>query len=527
MRYELVISTPIHDDRKSAFVSSPQRFVGQEFVGKIADGDNDDCSKDGGLEKCDRLKEDETVGDVEKADNDNDDESIKASLVIGRGGFRLLDDAKDGFEGNETSFKEKERTFSLLQRDQTLQLSGVENLQIKAMLPERYGKPISTGHVLVAQIFDRTKSAIFLQAICQAFRLPENYYHLKRVKSEMKSKDGGKPGVILHLIIRDVPQTEILDENDDVQLSAIAQRYFSESLSALQANSAAPDDLSLHLDAIGDPYVTRVSASAPLTRIQYDAARALWPCTFHEDKRITSLIDGRHFSSAESDVIRRNLALTLRVAEGAKKMFATEGDCDACVIVDPRENEIIAVAHDLSQFEDDDRFNDRISDKSAVTLSPCSSSSSSSSTDIDFKPVFKIRPYYHAPMVAIDLAAVSQGGGAYSIPLNELTLMSCASPSNSIPASTSTTSFTEENGPRDDDNSNASSNSSSNVTYLCTGYDVYLSKEPCLMCAMSLIHSRIRRLFYRHKTSDGALGSKFSIHTLESLNHHFEAFCLE
>lgn len=181
MRYELVISTPIHDDRKSAFVSSPQRFVGQEFVGKIADGDNDDCSKDGGLEKCDRLKEDETVGDVEKADNDNDDESIKASLVIGRGGFRLLDDAKDGFEGNETSFKEKERTFSLLQRDQTLQLSGVENLQIKAMLPERYGKPISTGHVLVAQIFDRTKSAIFLQAICQAFRLPENYYHLKRL----------------------------------------------------------------------------------------------------------------------------------------------------------------------------------------------------------------------------------------------------------------------------------------------------------------------------------------------------------
>ena len=212
------------------------------------------------------------------------------------------------------------------------------------------------------------------------------------------------------------------------------------------------------------------------------------------------------------------------MAETAKEVFGTEGDCAACVIVDPRENEIIAVAHDLSQLENDARFDKRVSDKNNVTLS--ATPFSSTSNDDELKPVFKIRPYYHAPMVAIDLAAVSQGGGAYSIPLDEFQLMSCASPSNSIPATSSTTSISEDSL-KDDDESNGSSNSSGNVTYLCTGYDVYLSKEPCLMCAMSLIHSRIRRLFYRHKTSDGALGSKFSIHTLESLNHHFEAFCLE
>ncbi|CAG0881914.1 unnamed protein product [Darwinula stevensoni] len=30
--------------------------------------------------------------------------------------------------------------------------------------------------------------------------------------------------------------------------------------------------------------------------------------------------------------------------------------------------------------------------------------------------------------------------------------------------------------------------------YICTGFDVYCTREPCMMCAMALIHSRVRRL---------------------------------
>ena len=125
-------------------------------------------------------------------------------------------------------------------------------------------------------------------------------------------------------------------------------------------------------------------------------------------------------------------------------------------------------------------------------------------------------------MVAIDLVAASQGGGAYNIPIERFPLMSFVVSDAISPSSSKATTPVDDEVDNDDDDDN-----SSNVTYLCTGYDVYLSKEPCLMCAMSLIHSRIRRLFYRYRSSDGALGSKFSIHTLESLNHHFEAFCLE
>ena len=32
--------------------------------------------------------------------------------------------------------------------------------------------------------------------------------------------------------------------------------------------------------------------------------------------------------------------------------------------------------------------------------------------------------------------------------------------------------------------------------YYLTGYDLYIFREPCIMCAMALVHSRVRRVFY-------------------------------
>ena len=62
------------------------------------------------------------------------------------------------------------------------------------------------------------------------------------------------------------------------------------------------------------------------------------------------------------------------------------------------------------------------------------------------------------------------------------------------------------------------------VPYLCTGYDAYVTVEPCAMCAMALVHSRIRRLIYALPAVDGALGSHYHLHTERSLNHHFQVF---
>jgi tRNA-specific adenosine deaminase 3 len=62
--------------------------------------------------------------------------------------------------------------------------------------------------------------------------------------------------------------------------------------------------------------------------------------------------------------------------------------------------------------------------------------------------------------------------------------------------------------------------------YLCTGYDAYLVREPCVMCAMALTHSRVRRvIFGASSPGNGALGGgKHSLHGQRTLNHHYQVY---
>ncbi|BGP42350.1 tRNA-specific adenosine deaminase subunit tad3 [Rhodotorula kratochvilovae] len=61
--------------------------------------------------------------------------------------------------------------------------------------------------------------------------------------------------------------------------------------------------------------------------------------------------------------------------------------------------------------------------------------------------------------------------------------------------------------------------------YLLTGLTVFLSHEPCLLCAMSLLHSRIKALFFvKRAPGAGGAGSLYSVHEDGGLNHRFEVW---
>ena len=81
--------------------------------------------------------------------------------------------------------------------------------------------------------------------------------------------------------------------------------------------------------------------------------------------------------------------------------------------------------------------------------------------------------------------------------------------------------------------------------YLCSGLDLFVSQEPNAFTAMALVHSRIRRVYFKapqniEKDStlntaadadvfitDGAFSNGLHIHWLKSLNHRFRVFSVK
>ena len=54
-----------------------------------------------------------------------------------------------------------------------------------------------------------------------------------------------------------------------------------------------------------------------------------------------------------------------------------------------------------------------------------------------------------------------------------------------------------------------------------SGTDIYITLEPCIMCAGAIINSRISNIYYATQDpKGGALGSNIDITTIKKLNHY-------
>jgi tRNA-specific adenosine deaminase 3 len=62
--------------------------------------------------------------------------------------------------------------------------------------------------------------------------------------------------------------------------------------------------------------------------------------------------------------------------------------------------------------------------------------------------------------------------------------------------------------------------------YLCTGYDMFLLREPSIFESMALVHSRIRRVVFgiNNAVEGGLGGGGHCLHSLAGTNHHYRVF---
>lgn len=287
-------------------------------------------------------------------------------------------------------------------------------------------------------------------------------------------------------------------------------------------------DLSLFEDKF---QVTKVPAKAPRTKLQAGEASKIWPVNFHPDQTIESLLDGSVFDEDCLHAIERIMSLVIEAAR--LEAIGDERCTGAAAVVDPEDGRILAV----------------------------------SAARIDRHPM------WHAAMLAVDLVARLHGGGAWRLHdvesdlTKRRTLGDQKVDSNAeteepnfkdrlrrikrkyeeetplcYPASLSSLTFPVQtpleasqvgqkwrrnDGAKVEDPQQEECGSSAEKCgpYLCTGYWVFLLTEPCPMCAMALLHSRVARIFYGAVNRNvGVLGTRAVLHTVPGLNHRYRVW---
>ncbi|XP_045782838.1 probable inactive tRNA-specific adenosine deaminase-like protein 3 isoform X1 [Maniola jurtina] len=258
----------------------------------------------------------------------------------------------------------------------------------------------------------------------------------------------------------------------------------------------------------------------PKVTKQYNELRKIWSCHFHRNDYHEKLVSDNFFSLHELKVHKKYMEVVFEIAKWysvhkgvnfvVNNVFE---NVNVTVVVDPKRVRIVTIAYDYREEH----------------------------------------PMQHSAMVAIDNVAKTQNGGVWTTECDDHLLPGIEKEliyhlkykfsqfiiglnrtnSHRAKGGPKTDSVGEKGGPKSDlcevksgpQTLLKKENGEKDGPYLCTGYDIYMLKEPCMMCAMALVHARAKRVFFCFKNSVcGALCSVAKLQTVPSLNHHFEVF---
>ncbi|KAJ4866419.1 Cytidine/deoxycytidylate deaminase family protein [Raphanus sativus] len=295
------------------------------------------------------------------------------------------------------------------------------------------------------------------------------------------------------------------------------------------------------------PFITQVCKYAAVSKEEWEEQCKIWPTSFHPP---TYNIDGiGGFSEEDTQSICKFMRVVINLVVSTHKPLV-----NAAVIVDPSVRRIIASETDQVYAPCDNTTTETIPFSETGESNHCQSinreanaspeiclngllgklNASSSAVAClnpwqwslqphDAEKGSQWHPLRHASIVAIESSAARD---RYLFPnSSESFAVDRSQPSNAdSPAKKQKTSSNIPDVPNDSREA-ALRDPSTEKPYLCTGYDIFLLWEPCPMCAMALVHQRIKRIFYAFPNpTAGGLGSVHRLQGEKSLNHHYAVF---
>ncbi|TQD89747.1 hypothetical protein C1H46_024741 [Malus baccata] len=304
------------------------------------------------------------------------------------------------------------------------------------------------------------------------------------------------------------------------------------------------------------PFITKVCKYAASSKEEWEEQCKLWPTSYHPPTYNIEGITG--FSQEDSQSVFSFMKYAIQVAKSGDNL-----EVNAAVIVDPSVKQVIAKACDqtCSCYNPKNEITLETSCSEKLETSVCHGISGGALSHKEHSNGFPAKseqlytgvsclcpwgwaeqesdmslrychPLRHASIVAIESSAARDrllfpsSGKTHDKSFEMDRMQSCSAASPAKRQKTNSTNIQVNYGEDSLDlNGEGCSRSLSARPYLCTGFDMYLVWEPCIMCAMALVHQRIRRIFYAYPNPKaGALGSVHRLQGQRSLNHHYAVF---